>query len=107
MLRNSPSDQLPELRADLDVLRVRAAVAEGLVSVGAMPAHSPLRPQILAGTGGHHIRTCPRTWPHPARLGTPPDPQIALCVALPFEHAEAVIEGLSARGGVIQLHIYG
>jgi hypothetical protein len=49
----------------------------------------------------------PLTWPHPVRLGTPPDLQIALCAALPFEHAAAVIEGLSAWGEDIKLHIYG
>lgn len=86
---------------------VLAAVAEGLVSVGAMPAQSPLLPPIL----GRHKRSShpdlPRTWPHPVRLGTPPDLQIALCAALPFDHAAAVIEGLSAWGEDIQLHIYG
>jgi hypothetical protein len=86
---------------------VVAAVAEGLVSVGAMPAQSPLLPPIL----GKHKRSShpdlPLTWPHPVRLGTPPDVQIALGVALPFEHAAAVIEGLSAWGEDIQLHIYG
>ena len=86
---------------------VVAAVAEALVSVGAMPAESPLLPPIL----GRHERSShpdlPLTWPHPVRLGTPPDLQIALCAALPFEHAAAVIEGLSAWGEDIQLHIYG
>jgi hypothetical protein len=85
---------------------VVAAVAEGLVSVGAMPAESPLLPPIV----GRHKRSphpdLPLTWPHPVRLGTPPDLQIALCAALPFEHAAAVIEGLSAWGEDIQLHIY-
>jgi hypothetical protein len=84
-----------------------AAVAEGLVSVGAMTAQSPLLPPIL----GKHKRSShpdlPLTWPQPVRLGTPPDLQIALCVALPFEHAAAVIEGLSAWGEDIQLHTYG
>ena len=86
---------------------VVAAVAEALVSVGAMPAQSLLLPPIL----GRHERSShpdlPLTWPHPVRLGTPPDFQIALCAALPFEHAAAVIEGLSAWGEDIQLHIYG
>ena len=84
-----------------------AAVAEGLVSLGAMPAQSPLLPLIL----GRHARSShpdlPLTWPHPVRLGTPPDLQMALCAALPFEHAAVVIEGLSAWGEDIQLHIYG
>ena len=86
---------------------VVAAVAEALVSVGAMPAQSPLLPPIL----GRHERSShpdlPLTWPHPVRLGTPPDLQIALCAVLPFEHAAAVVEGLSAWGEDIQLHIYG
>ena len=86
---------------------VVAAVAEALVSVGAMPAHSPLLPPIL----GRHERSShpdlPRAWPHPVRLGTPPDLQIALCAVLPFEHAAAVIECLSAWGEDIQLHMHG
>jgi len=86
---------------------VVAAVAEALVSVGAIPAQSPLLPLIL----GRHERSShpdlPLTWPRPVRLGTPPDLQIALCAVLPFEHAAAVIEGLSAWGEDIQLHIYG
>jgi hypothetical protein len=75
-----------------------AAVAEGLASVGAMPEQSPLLPPVL----GRHKRSShpdlPRTWPHPVHLSTPPDLQITLRAALPFEHAAAVIEGLSARG---------
>jgi hypothetical protein len=84
---------------------VVAAVAEGLVSVGALPAHSSLLPPILGKRSPHP--DLPLTWPHPVRLGTPPDLQIALCVALPFQHAAAVIEGLSVWGEDIQLHIYG
>ena len=84
-----------------------AAVAEALVSVGAMRAQSPLLPPIL----GRHERSShpdlPLTWPHPVRLGTLPDLQIAMCAVLPFEHAAAVIEGLSVWGEDIQLDIYG
>ena len=102
----SRQDPAPELGRS-GGREVVAAVAEGLVSVGAMPAHSPLLPPIL----GWHKRSShpdlPRTWPHPVHLGTPPDLQLALCAALPFEHAAAVIEGLSAWGEDIQLHIYG
>jgi hypothetical protein len=102
----SRQDPAPELGASGGT-EVVAAVAEGLVSVGAVPAHSPLLPPIL----GRHTRSShphlPLTWPQPVRLGTPPDLQIALCVALPFEHAAVVIEGLSAWGEDIQLHIYG
>jgi hypothetical protein len=86
---------------------VVAAVAEGLVSVGAMPAQSPLLPPILGRRKRSSHPDLPRTWPHPVRLGTPPDLQVALCAVLPFEHAAAVIEGLSAWGEDIQLHIYG
>jgi hypothetical protein len=102
----SRQDPAPELdrSGGRDVV---AAVAEALVSAGEMPARSPLLPPIL----GRHKRSShpdlPLTWPHPVHLGTPPDLQIALCAALPFEHAAAVIEGLSAWGEDIQLHIYG
>jgi hypothetical protein len=87
--------------------QVVAAVAEGLVSVGAMPAHSPLLPPVLGRRKRSSHPDLPRTWPHPVHLSTPPDLQIALCAALPFEHAAVVIEGLSAWGEDIQLHIYG
>jgi hypothetical protein len=101
--RQDPAPE-PGLSAAWEVV---AAVAEGLVSVGAMPAHSPLLPPLL----GRHKRSSrpdlPHTWPQPVRLGTPPDFQIGLCVPLPFEHAAAVIEGISAWGEDIQLHIYG
>jgi hypothetical protein len=86
---------------------VLAAVAQGLVSVGAMPAQSPLLPPVLGRSKRSSHPDLPHTWPHPVRQGTPPDLQIALCAALPFEHAAAVIEGLSAWGEDVQLHIYG
>jgi len=102
----SRQDPAPELGRS-GGREVVVAVAEGLVSVGAMPARSSLLPPIL----GRHTRSShpdlPLTWPHPVRLGTPPDLKIALCTALPFEHAAVVIEGLSAWGEDIQLHIYG
>ncbi len=86
---------------------VVAAVAESLVTVGAIPAQSPLLPQVL----GRHKRSShpelPVGWPHAVRVGTPPDLEIALCAALPFEDAVVVIEGLSAWGEDIQLHVYG
>jgi hypothetical protein len=73
----------------------------------AIPAHSPLLPPIL----GRHKRSShpdlPLTWPHPVGLGTPPDLQIALRAALPFEHGAVVIDGFSAWGDDVQLHMYG
>jgi hypothetical protein len=102
----SQQDPAPELGRS-GGREVLAAVAEGLVSVGAMPAQSPLLPPILGRTKRSSHQDLPRTWPHPVRLGTPPDLQIALCAALPFEHAAAVIEGLSAWGEDVQLHVYG
>lgn len=102
----SRQDPAPELGRSSGS-EVVAAVAEGLVSVGAISAHSPLLPAVL----GRHKRSShpdlPVTWPHPVRLGTPPDLQIALSVGLPFEHAAAVIEGISGWGEDLQLHIYG
>jgi hypothetical protein len=72
-----------------------------------MPAQSPLLPSIL----GRHERSSyaglPLTWPDPVRLGTPPDLQIALGAVLLFEHASAVMEGLSVWGEDIQPLIYG
>jgi hypothetical protein len=102
----SRQDPAPELGRSAG-REVVAAVAEALVSAGAMPAQSPFLPPIL----GRHERSShpdlPLTWPHPVRLGTLPDLQIALCAVLPFEHAAAVIEGLSVWGEDIQLHMYG
>jgi hypothetical protein len=86
---------------------VLTAVAEALASVGAMPAQSPLLLPILGRRKRSPHPDLPGTWPHPVRLGTPPDLQIALCAALPFEHAAAVIEGVSAWDEDIQLHMYG
>ena len=102
----SQQDPAPELGRS-GGRQVVAAVAEALVSVGAMPAQSPLLPPILGKQKRSSHPGLPLTWPHPVRLGTQPDLQIALCVALPFEHAAAVIEGLSAWGEDIQLHLYG
>jgi hypothetical protein len=102
----SRQDPAPELGHD-GGRQVVAAVAEGLVSAGAMPAHSPLLPAVLGRDKRSPHPDLPRTWPHPVHLGTPPDLQIALCTALPFGRAVAVIEGLSAWGEDIQLHVYG
>ena len=78
-----------------------AGVGRRVARAQPAPAADPGQEQALIA------RRLPRTWPHPVRLGSPPDLQIALCVALPFEHAAAVIEGLTAWGEDIQLHIYG
>ena len=86
---------------------VVAAVAESLVTVGAIPVQSSLLPQVL----GRHKRSAhpdlPVGWPHAVRVGTPPDFRMAVCAALPFEDAGVVIEGVSAWGEDIQLHVYG
>jgi hypothetical protein len=102
----SRQDPVPEVgrSGGRDVV---AAVAESLVTVGAIPAQSPLLPQVL----GRHKRSShpdlPVGWPHAVRVGTPPDLQIELCAALPFEDAAVVLEGVSAWGEDIQLHVYG
>jgi hypothetical protein len=102
----SRQDPPPELGRSAG-WEVVAAVAEALVSVGAMPPRSLLLPSALGRYKRSSHPDLPRTWPHPVRLGTPPDLQIALCAVLPFEHAAAVIEGISAWGEDLQLHIYG
>ncbi len=102
----SRQDPAPELGRS-GGLEVVAAVAESLVTVGAIPAQSPLLPQVL----GRHKRSShpglPVGWPHAVRVGTPPDLQVALCAALPFEDAAVVIEGISAWCEDLQLHVYG
>jgi hypothetical protein len=85
---------------------VAAAVAESLVTVGAMPADSPLLSLVLGRRKRSSHPDLPAGWPHAVRVGTPPDLQTALCVALPFEHAAVVIEGVSAWGEDVQLHMY-
>jgi hypothetical protein len=85
---------------------VVAAVAESLVTVGAIPAQSPLLPEVLGRPKRSSHPDLPVGWPHAVRVGTLPDLQIALCAALPFEDAAVVIEGLSAWGEDIQLHVY-
>ena len=102
----SRQDPAPELgrSGGRDVV---AAVAESLVTVGAIPAQSPLLPQVLGRDKRSSHPDLPVGWPHAVRVGTPPDLEIALCAALPFEDAAVVIEGVSAWGEDIQLRVYG
>jgi len=86
---------------------VVAAVAEALLYVGAIPAHSLLLPQALGRGKRSSHPVLPKTWPSPVRRATPPDMRIAICAALPFADAAVVIEGLSGWGEDIQLHVYG
>jgi hypothetical protein len=102
----SRQDPAPELglRGGREVV---AGVAESLLTVGAMPAQSTLLTTVL----GRHKRSphpdLPAGWPHAVRIGTPPDLQLALCIAMPFQHAAVVIEGISAWDENVQLHVYG
>lgn len=86
---------------------VTAAVAEALLSVGAIPADSPLVREVLGRAKRSSHPVLPTTWPTPVRRTTPPDWRIPICAALPFSRAAAVIEGLSAWGEDVQLHLYG
>jgi len=87
--------------------RVVAAVAEALLAVGAVPAHSPLLLRALGRDKRSAHPVLPATWPSPVRRDTLPDRRIVIGVALPFTDAAVVIEGLSAWGQDIQLHLYG
>jgi hypothetical protein len=86
---------------------VVAAVAEALFFAGAIPAHSPLLARALGREKRSSHPVLPTTWPSPVRRATQPDLRIAICAALPFSDAAVVIEGLSAWGEDIQLHVYG
>jgi hypothetical protein len=86
---------------------VTAAVAEALLSVGAIPADSPLLPDVLGRAKRSSHPVLPTTWPTPVRRTTPPDWRIPICAPLPFSRAAVVIEGLSAWGEDVQLHVYG
>jgi hypothetical protein len=86
---------------------VAATVAEALLVVGAIPEHSPLLPLALGRERRSSHPVLPTTWPNPVRRTTPPDLQVSLCAALPFADAAVVIEGLSAWGEDVQLHLYG
>ena len=87
--------------------QVVAAVAEALLVAGAVPAHSPVLLRALGRDKRSAHPVLPTTWPSPVRRDTPPDLRIAICAALPFTGAAAVIEGLSGWGKDIQLHLYG
>jgi len=84
-----------------------AAVAEALLVAGVIPARSPVLLRALGRDKRSAHPVLPRTWPSPVRRETPPDMRIAICAALPFTGAAAVIEGLSRWGQDIQLHLYG
>ncbi|HTX81267.1 MAG TPA: hypothetical protein VME44_03775 [Streptosporangiaceae bacterium] len=86
---------------------VTAAVAEALLSVGAIPADSSLLLDVLGRAKRSSHPVLPTTWPTPVRRTTPPDRRIPICAALPFARAAVVIEGLSAWGEDVQLHVYG
>jgi hypothetical protein len=86
---------------------VAAAVAEALFVVGAIPAHSPLLLRALGRDKRSTHPVLPMTWPRPVRRTTPPDRQVSLCATLPFTGAAVVMEGLSAWGEDVQLHLYG
>jgi hypothetical protein len=86
---------------------VVATVAGALLAVGALPADSALLPRVLGRQKRSDHPVLPTTWPIPVRRDTPPDFRLALCTALPFDSAAAVIEGMSAWGETIQLHVYG
>jgi hypothetical protein len=84
-----------------------AAVAEALLCVGAIPADSPLLPRALGRVKRSRHPVLPTTWPSPVRRSTPPDMRLAICQALPFANAAAVVEGLSGWSRDIQVHLYG
>jgi hypothetical protein len=86
---------------------VIAAVAEAALSVGAIAADSPLLLEVLGRARRSSHPVLPTTWPAPVRRTTPPDRRVPICAALPFSRAAVVIEGLSAWGEDVQLHVYG
>jgi hypothetical protein len=86
---------------------VIAAVAEALLSVGAIQSDSALLLDVLGRAKRSSHPVLPTTWPTPVRRTTPPDRRIPICAALPFSRAAVVIEGLSAWGEDVQLHVYG
>lgn len=86
---------------------VVAAVAEALLSVGAIPADSILLLQALGREKRSRHPVLPTTWPSPVRRPTPPDMRMAICAAMPFTAAAVVIEGLSGWGQDVQVHLYG
>jgi hypothetical protein len=87
--------------------RVVAAVAEALLAAGAIPAHSPPLLRALGRDKRSAHPALPTTWPSPVRRDTPPSLRIVIGATLPFTDAAVVIEGLSAWGQDIQLHLYG
>ena len=87
--------------------RVVAAVAEALLAAGAIGAPSPVLLRALGRDKRSAHPALPATWPHPVRRDTPPDLRIVIGAALPFSDAAVVLEGLSAWGQDLQMHLYG
>jgi hypothetical protein len=90
-----------------DGKQIVAGVAAALLYAGAIPPDSPVLTQVLAREKRSRHPVLPASWPTPIRRTTQPHTRIATCAALPFDSAAVVLEGLSAWGEEVQLHVYG
>jgi hypothetical protein len=93
-----------------DVAEVVAAVADGLLALGVLPAASPLLQKITDGQLHGWRTSLMHRWTrrlHQFSEGFLPGEQLALAVRLPLEHATAVIEWLSVHENQVCLQLYG
>lgn len=93
-----------------ETAEIVATVADSLMAVGALPASSAwLRGAAGAGEPGWHAPLVSR-WgrrAHQGDAGFRSAGHRGLAARLPFEHATAVIEGVSARGELVSIRLYG
>lgn len=86
-----------------------ATVADCLLAVGALPASSPLLREPRAGGRGWQRQLAER-WSgrayQQAAVFRAPEHR-GLAAELPLKHATAVIESVSARGGLVIVRLYG
>lgn len=86
-----------------------AAVAECLLAVGALPPSSALLREPRAGGQGWQARLAGRWFRRASREAAPfrPPEHRGLGARLPFTHATAVIESVSASGDLVIARLYG
>jgi len=104
-----------------DTAEIVAAVADGLMAVGALPVTSTLLSDAPAGRPGWHTPLANR-WGRrahrvaqgrgvadimPGTVEFRPSEHRGLAVRLPLEHATAVIESISAQGELVSIQLYG
>jgi len=90
---------------------VVATVADGLLAVGALPASSALLSEPRAGDQAWQAqlasRWSRRAWQQAAGTTFRVADHRGLAAELPLKHATAIIESVSAHGGLVIIRLYG